>query len=120
MYLQRIIYTIPLQNKPFVDEVIRHLDKDSIAQYQAEERTMIAFRLVSSRYRVKDLLDIMHDDEISKPEKTKQLKEELSLHFKQPALLRSKTMGQLLKAQLKQTLRKSVLLIPKTKNRFDD
>ncbi len=108
------------ENKPFVDEVIRHLDKDSIAQYQAEERTMIAFRLVSSRYRVKDLLDIMHDDEISKPEKTKQLKEELSLHFKQPALLRSKTMGQLLKAQLKQTLRKSVLLIPKTKNRFDD
>src|SRR3954471_5745003 len=26
------------ENKPFVDEVIRHLDKDSIAQYQAEER----------------------------------------------------------------------------------
>ena len=29
-------------------------------------------------------------------------------------------MGQLVKAQLKQTLRKSVILIPKTKNRFDD
>jgi hypothetical protein len=108
------------ENKPFVDEVIRHLDKESIAQYQAEERTMITFRLVSSRYRVKDLLDIMHSDEISKPEKINQLKEELSLHFKQSSFLRSKTMGQLLKAQLKQTLRKSLLLIPKTKSRFDD
>jgi len=108
------------ENKPFVDDVIAHLDKESIAQYQAEERTMIAFRLVSSRYRVKDLLDIMHDDEISKPEKINQLKEELSLHFKQLSFLRSRTMGQLLKAQLKQTLRKSVLLIPKTKGRFDD
>ena len=29
------------------------LDKDSIEQYQTEERTMMAFRLASSRYRVK-------------------------------------------------------------------
>jgi hypothetical protein len=107
-------------NKPFVDLVLDHLDKESIAQYQAEERTMIATRLVSSRYRVKDLLDIMHDDQISKPEKLKQLREELSENFHQPLFLRCKTMGQVVKMQLKETLRKSVLLIPKTKNRFDD
>ena len=35
------------ENKPFVDDSVKHLDKESIAQYQAEERTMIAFRLVS-------------------------------------------------------------------------
>ena len=108
------------ENKPFVDLVLQHLDKESIAQYQAEERTMIATRLVSSRYRVKDLLDIMHDDQISKPEKLKQLRDELYEYFHQPLFLRCKTMGQVVKMQLKETLRKSVLLIPKTKNRFDD
>jgi hypothetical protein len=108
------------ENKTFVDLVLHHLDKESIAQYQAEERTMIATRLVSSRYRVKDLLDIMHDDQISKQEKLKQLREELAEYFHQPLFLRCKTMGQVVKTQLKQTLRKSVLLIPKTKNRFDD
>lgn len=108
------------ENKLFVNEVLKNLDKDSIAQYQTEERTMIAFRFVSARYRVKDLLDIMNNDEISKPEKIDQLKQELSEYFQQPMFLRAATMGRLLKMQLKQTLRKSVLLIPKTKNRFDD
>ncbi len=108
------------ENKLFVESVLKHLDKESIAQYQAEERTLIATRLVSSRYRVKDLLDIMHDDKISKLEKMKQLSEELSAYFNQPAFLRSKTMGQIVKTQLKQTLRKSVKHIPKTKSGFDD
>jgi len=108
------------ENKPVVDLVLSHLDKESIAQYQAEERTMIATRLVSARYRVKDLLDIMHDDHISKQEKLEQLREELAEYFHQPLFLRCKTMGQVVKTQLKQTLRKSVILIPKTKNRFDD
>ncbi len=108
------------ENKPFVDIVLKSLDKESIAQYQAEERTMMTFRLVSSRYRVKELLDIMHDDNISKPEKVIQLRNELSENFKQKAYLKCSTMGQILKMQLKQTLRKSLLLIPKTKSRFAD
>ncbi len=108
------------ENKPFVDLVLKHLDKESITQYQVEERTMMAFRLVSSRYRIKELLDIMHDDHISKPEKIEQLARELAAHFDQPLFLRCKTMGQMVKTQLKQTLRKSLLLIPKSKSRFDD
>jgi hypothetical protein len=108
------------ENKSFVDAVIKSLDKESIAQYQAEERTMIAFRLSSSKYRVKELLDIMHDDTISKPEKMLQLREELSSHFKQKNFLKCNTMGDVVKEQLKQTLRKSLLLLPKTKSRFAD
>ncbi|MBV9987344.1 MAG: hypothetical protein JO301_06675 [Chitinophagaceae bacterium] len=109
------------ENKPLVDIVIKHLDKDSIAQYQAEERTMMTFRLVSSRYRVKELLDIMSTDEISKPEKIEQLRKELAEHFASPSSFqRAKTMGQLVKTHLKQLLRKNLLLVPKTKNRFDD
>jgi hypothetical protein len=109
------------ENKPLVDIVIKHLDKDSIAQYQAEERTMMTFRLVSSRYRMKEILDIMTSDTISKPEKIEQLKEELSAHFSNtPNFRKLVTMGQLVKTQLKQSLRKSLLLIPKTKSKFDD
>jgi hypothetical protein len=109
------------ENKPLVDIVLKHLDKESIAQYQAEERTMMTFRLVSSRYRVKELLDIMSTDRISQPEKTEQLKQELSSHFHDsPAFLKVKTMGQLVKTQLKQTLRKSLLLVNKTKSRIAD
>lgn len=103
------------ENNPYVETVMQHLDKKSIAQYQTEERTMIAWRLVSSRYRVKELLDLMGIDQISTPEKTQQLKEELSAYFQQPLFLKAKTMGQLVKVQLKQMLRKSLLILPKSR-----
>jgi hypothetical protein len=109
------------ENRLLVDIVIKHLDKESIAQYQAEERTMMTFRLASSRYRVKEILDIMAKDPISKDEKIEQLKQELSAHFNNTAFFqRAKTMGQLVKMQLKQSLQKNLLLIPKTKSKFDD
>jgi len=108
------------ENKPFVEMVLSHLDRESIAQYQTEERTMMTFRLVSSRYRVMELLDIMNSADISKPEKINQLRVELADHFHELSFLRCKTMGQIVKAQLKQTLRKSLVHIPKTKSKFDD
>lgn len=108
------------ENKSFVEMVLKHLDRDSIAQYQAEERTMMTFRLVSSRYRVMELLDIMNVADISKPEKIDQLRVELADHFHELSYLRCKTMGQIVKTQLKHTLRKSLAYIPKTKSKFDD
>ncbi len=107
-------------NIPFVETVLKSLDKESIAQYQAEEKTMMAFRLVSSRYRIKELLDIMYFDKISIPEKIEQLKQELYEYYKQPLFLRCKNMGQVLKAQLKQNLHKSLTKMPKTQSKFDD
>jgi hypothetical protein len=109
------------ENRALVDIVLKHLNTDSIAQYQAEERTMMTYRLVSSRYRIKELLDIMSKDTISTPEKLLQLKTELSFHFKAGASFsKARTMGQLVKRQLKQTLQNNLLLIPKTKSKFDD
>ncbi|MDE3235414.1 MAG: hypothetical protein KGO81_05610 [Bacteroidota bacterium] len=108
------------ENKPFVDIVLKHLNKRSIEQYQAEERTMMAFRLISSKYRVKELLDIMTEADISQPAKIKQLREELAEHFHQPHFLKATTMGQIVKSQLKQNLRKSLLLLPKTNFRIAD
>ena len=108
------------ENKPFVDSVAKHLNKESIEQYQAEERTQMAFRLSSAKYRVKELLDIMSGDAISKEEKITQLKEELAELFQQPRFLLATTMGQIVKMQLKHTLAKSLALIPKTNIRVAD
>ncbi|WP_246022461.1 hypothetical protein [Filimonas effusa] len=98
------------ENFPFVQTAQKYLNKSSIAQYQAEERTLIAFRIKSSRARIKELLDILRDDIIAPDHKVKQLSEELAEYFNQPTFLRCTTMGQLIESQLKQTLRKSQLL----------
>ena len=58
------------ENQALVELSARVLNNDSIKQYQAEERTMIAFRMASTRRRILDLLSIMSRDLISKPEKT--------------------------------------------------
>jgi hypothetical protein len=108
------------ENKPFVDIVMKHLNKQSIEQYQAEEKTLMAFRLSAAKYRMKELLDIMSSAQISSFEKINQLREALAEHFNQPSFLKCTTMGQLVKTQLKQELRKSLSLIPKTSSRIAD
>jgi hypothetical protein len=108
------------ENKPYVDVVAKYLNPPSIAQYQAEERTLMAFRLSSARHRIKELLDIMIDANISKQEKINQLKEGLAEHFAEPNFLKATTMGKIVKMQLKQILRKSLIYIPKTKGNIDE
>ncbi len=108
------------ENKPLVELVMKCLNNASIAQYQAEEQTMMAFRLISARYRIKELLDIMHTDQISRPEKMNQLKNELAEYFHKQAFLKCNNMGAILKMQLKQALQTSLKLIPKTKGGFWD
>jgi len=102
------------ENKPYVDVVAKHLNNASILQYQAEERTLMAFRLNAAKYRIKELADIMIGEEISTPEKINQLKNELAQHFNNPQFLKATTMGQIVKLQLKETLRKSLTFVPRS------
>ncbi len=94
------------ENYPAVRLCIQHIKKEVVQQYQKEERTLIARRLRNQRYRLKDLLDIMTNDNISTPEKTDQLKHELSEHFDDPSFLKCRNMGEILKKHLKVTLLK--------------
>jgi aminoglycoside phosphotransferase family enzyme len=80
---------------------------------------MMAFRLASSRYRIKELLDIMSKDHISTPEKTAQLAEELAAYHQNKAFLKCKSMGELVKMNLKQLLRKNLTQIPKLFKKTD-
>jgi hypothetical protein len=108
------------ENQALVELSSRVLNNDSIKQYQAEERTMIAFRMASTRRRILDLLSIMSRDLISKPEKMLQLKTELAEFFHSPSFTRCQSMGQIVKINLKETLRKHFALIQKSLGRSED
>ena len=107
-------------NYPYVELVGKFLNKESIIQYQAEERTKVVFRMASALYRMKELIDIMCHDTISTPEKIGKLASELAEHFKQKMFLRAKTMGHVVKIQLKQILLPKLKMVPTTKVKFDD
>ena len=108
------------ENIPYVDLCIKHLNKDSIEQYQTEERTLMAFRVASSRHRLMELLNIMSKDAISGPEKLLELKTSLAEHFQNPAFLKCRSMGQLVKRQMKQTLQANLALIQKNLSKSED
>src|SRR5258706_10284863 len=108
------------ENFSYVHLCLKHLNRESIAQYQTEERTLITFRLASSRYRIKELFDVMTRDEISTQEKTNQLKEELNTYFQTTHFNKCSSMGQLVKRHLKHTLQKNLMLIQKNIGKSSD
>jgi hypothetical protein len=108
------------ENYPYVDLSLKHLNKESIAQYQAEERTLITFRLASSRYRIKELLDVMSQDQISTNEKITQLKNQLNTYFHTDIFSKCQSMGQIVKRNLKQTLQKNLMLMQKNIGKTSD
>ena len=69
------------ENKELVDLVTKHINAEVVKQYQSEERTLIARRILSSRQQLNALLAVMEQDQISPPEKTDQLIAELSKHY---------------------------------------
>ena len=89
------------ENNAFVDLTFKYLNRDSIEQYRAEERTLIAYRVAAARYRIMDLLNIMSHDVITTDEKRDQLKNELEEYFGSSIFHRCKTMGQIVKQMLR-------------------
>lgn len=96
------------ENFPLVELGMQLINEKTVKQYQAEERSLIARRLIASRYRVKDLIDCMEEDNISTPEKVKQLREDLAKHHANEHFLECENMGEILKLQLKSTLAKHI------------
>jgi len=92
------------ENRPLVELSIKHLNAESMAQYQAEERALMALRTAVERYRIIDLLNIMTRDTVSSEEKKIQLREELADHFQHRSFLKCKTMGDIVKQTLRYSL----------------
>lgn len=96
------------ENFPLVELGMELMNDKTVKQYQAEERSLIARRLIASRYRVKDLIDCMEEDNISTSEKVEQLRNDLAKHHKNNDFLECENMGEILKLQLKSTLAKHI------------
>lgn len=83
-------------NFPFVEMVQSSLQKESIEQYKNEERSILAKRLRGSKERIEDLMKVMRQDIISKPEYVDQLKNDLVVFTKDKNFKQCKTMGDIL------------------------
>lgn len=108
------------ENLPFVELTLKYLNKESIEQYRAEERTLIAYRIAASRYRIMDLLKIMSKDNISTEEKRIQLRTELGEHFQTTIFNRCKTMGELVKTVLRFALKPHLSRIQRNLGKITD
>ena len=105
------------ENNIYVQNVVNQLNRESVEQYRAEERSAMAFRVAVSRFRLMELLNIMSRDVISPDEKRRLLRDQLNEYFKTEAFNRCRTMGQILKLHLKNMLRSNLKLIQeKTRN----
>ena len=94
------------ENFDYVELVLKNLSAEVIEQYQAEERTTMAYRVIASRRQIMELLNIMIKDEISENYKVKLLRKELNEHFTNSYFENCGTMGAIVKRQLKQMLQK--------------
>ena len=94
------------ENYDYVDLVLKTLSADVIEQYQTEEQTAMTHRVFESRKQLLELFNIMVKDELSDHYKIRMLREELNKHFTSSYFSTCKTMGALVKRQLKMVLQK--------------
>ncbi len=83
------------ENLPIVQICIDRLNKETVKQYQFEERTLVARRFKSSYDKIQDLLGAMAKEIISTDEKIDQLKRELASFHRNNRFLRCSTMGEI-------------------------
>ena len=88
------------ENNALVELSLKVLNKESIEQYEIEERSLLAKRATSERKRLHNLIKCMKKDNISTPEKIKQLKTGLFELTGDVKFKKSKNMGELLSTAL--------------------
>ena len=91
-------------NYPFVELCMDLLPQETVVQYQKEERALIRKRLLSSKYRMKDLIDAMRLGGVSPKDKVSLLKKELGDHHKSGAFKKCQNMGDIVRVNLKTVL----------------
>lgn len=100
------------QNNELIKIGIENLTRETVRQYQWEERTLIGKRLKVARHRIKSLTDTMANDRISSDANVNSLKKELAEFYEEKDFLRCKNMGEILK--------KSLLMLIKKPNLYRD
>ena len=88
------------ENNKMVYLVSEKLQEDSIEQYKAEERSVIAKRILSSETRLNTLLHCMRNDNLSTEEKVTLLKNQIFDFTKDINFKKSNSMGEILSEAL--------------------
>lgn len=88
------------ENNELVEYCLKHLNIATARQYQREEQALILRRSLVTADRLRMLLDAMVRDQLSFPEKIRQLREELAEHYGDASFLSCDTMGQLVRNSL--------------------
>jgi len=83
------------QNNPIIFLGVKSMSRETVRQYQLEERSLIRRRVKSSGGRLEDLLSVMSGDEIAPEGNVEKLATELSEHYGNPAFRNARTMGEL-------------------------
>lgn len=97
------------ENYQYVKLALDFLSTESIRQYQAEERALMAKRIALAEYQYKHLLMVMENDLITTLEKGPQLAKELSKFHNNDAFLACKSMGCLVRKNLNLMLNINIL-----------
>ena len=92
------------QNNPIIELGVKLMTPETVKQYQREEKSLIASRIISSRYRLKDLIDCMTGDTLSTADNVQSLKTEMSDYYKDKRFLDCSSMGEIVKISLKMLL----------------
>ena len=81
------------ENNPVIFVGLKHMTVETVAQYQLEERSMIADRIKVTKNQLQKLLDVMTADSISTKKKIDRLKVELAEHHGHKSFLSCHSMG---------------------------
>ena len=97
------------ENNPIIYLGIKHLNSDTVRQYQFEERSLIARRARTSKARLNKLLNCMISDRLSTDKKMHQLQEDLIDHHNNEIFADCNSMGDLVLANIKLVLQKEFI-----------
>ena len=93
------------QNNPIIMLGIQGMSPESVRQYQNEERSALRYRIRTQRRQIKDLLDVMQEEELAPMENVISLRESLAKHYQSDHFLKAKTMGGILRESLRNLFR---------------
>ncbi len=88
------------ENNPLIYFGIKHLDETSVAQYESEERALIALRIKVERNRLGQLLEAMCAEPLAPPDKILQLRADMAEFHANPDFHNCRNMGEILKMNM--------------------
>ncbi len=89
------------QNNPIIFLGIKCMSRETVRQYQLEERSLIRRRAKSAGTRLKDLLAVMEHDQIAPADHVRQLGSELAEHYGIASFRACRSMGELVHEHLR-------------------